>query len=129
MSGNEEFQTSGIDIDKQAGQAVSQLENEIYGMNDICNDFRDRLEIKNSEGEVVGGLLLEEQEKNKRDNALLRSLFSLNQTEEEFIDDVLYRIQKPNSYLGKRLLYLQHTPEDIQKDCIRRIWQKTDKAS
>lgn len=124
LNGNEEFETSGIVENKKLIPAIDKIKTSIYGENEVLDSFlsEDRMEVRDSEGNLIGGLLYDEENKNKNDVAIRTKFLRLhpNPTEEQFIN---YFIDNLNGHLGKRMPFIQNAPDEQKVAYAKKLWE------
>jgi|688.fasta_scaffold06202_11 hypothetical protein len=125
LNGNEEFTTSGIAENKDLIPAVNKIKTNIYGENKVLDSFlsEDRMEIKDAQGNLIGGLLKEEEQKKENDKALRSKFFNEhpdNPTEEQFINYFIYNL---DNYLGKRMPFIKNTKDEQKVAFAQKLWE------
>lgn len=124
LNGNEEFETSGIVENKKLIPAIDKIKTSIYGENEVLDSFlsEDRMEVRDSEGNLIGGLLYDEENKKKNDVAIRTKFLRLhpNPTEEQFIN---YFIDNLNGHLGKRMPFIQNAPDEQKVAYAKKLWE------
>lgn len=103
LNGNNEFQTSRIVENKALIPAVNKIKTSIYGENSVLDSFLSeaRMEVRDSEGNLIEGLLYDEENKKKNDEAVRTKFLRShpNPTEEQFIE---YFLDNLNGHLGTK---------------------------
>ncbi len=127
LNGNKEFETSVIVENKKLISAVDKIKTNIYGENKVLDSFlsEDRMEIKDAQGNLIGGLLKEEEQKKENDKALRSKFFNEhpdNPTEEQFINYFIYNLDNYN-YLGKRMPFIKNTKDEQKVAFAQKLWE------
>jgi hypothetical protein len=124
LNGNKEFETSGIVENKALIPAVDKIKTSIYGENEVLDSFlsEDRMEVRDSEGNLIGGLLYDEENKKKNDAAIRTKFLRLHPhpTEEQFVN---YFTDSLNGHLGTRMPFIQNTPDEQRVAYAKKLWE------
>jgi len=119
LNGNEEFKTTGIVIDQEASEAVHQIESEIYEQNKVYQDFLSRFEIRNSQGEIIGGLLEDEKMQTANDKKVIGEILENNPTHDKFIASFTMEL---NGNIGNRILYIKNATDEQKGAYAEKVW-------
>ena len=125
LNGNKEFQNSRIVENKALIPAVDKIKTSIYGENEVLDSFlsEDRMEVRDSEGNLIGGLLYDEENKKKNDVAIPTKFLRLhpNPTEEQFVN---YFMDNLNGHLGTRMPFIQNAPDEQRVAYAKKLWER-----
>lgn len=110
LNGNEDFKKSNIPVNKEAANAVPELEKEVLGDKPVLNNFYERME----------DLLATGKAQSASDKKLIVELFRSKSDKKEF-SSMLASIILGD--LGDRLVYLKNAPLPQRKEYSERMWE------
>lgn len=110
LNGNEDFKKSNIIMDKEAANAIPELEIDVLGDNPILNNFYERMEDLLATGDAQSA----------SDKKLIVELFRSKPNKEEFSSMLASII--PGD-LGDRLVYLKNAPLQQRKGYAEKMWE------
>ncbi len=120
LQGGDEFKNSNLNKDEEASEAINQLKTKIYGENAVYDNFEERYEIKDASGNIVGGLLIEEEEKL---NEIIQSYSEIVRNFPEkasFIENFVSILDGP---IGNKFQYIQNAPMEEKRKFAETAWE------
>jgi hypothetical protein len=116
LNGNEEFETSGIETNKEATEATHQIESEIYGENEVLESFYERIE----------GLLESEAMQRAADKKVLKEILETHPNRDDF---VAFFIMVLNGDLGDRIPYIKNATSEQKTTYAEKVWNALQQNS
>lgn len=120
------FEKSNIPTDREAAESTHQIESEIYGKNEVRENFYKRFEIKDPQGKIIGGLLRDEEVQTADDKKVIGEFLTTHPTHDDF---VAFFTMALNGNFGNRILYIKNATPEQRKDYAEKVWDFLQKRN
>ncbi len=109
LNGNKEFETSGITVDKEASEATKQIEEKIYGKNEVLDNYYSKVEdlIKNQEIQTDD------------DKKIIGEIINSYPKHDDFVSFFSATL---DGNLGARIPYIKNTPKEQKIAFAEKVW-------
>ena len=116
LGGNKEFEMSGIEKDKDKEEAVKEIEKQIYGENNVLENFYSRVEelVNTKELQITDEI------------RIIHEIFQTHPTQNDFLDNFTKEILDGD--IGKRIPYIKNVSPEKKKVYAEKVWSMLQKS-
>jgi len=116
LSGNKEFETSGVTTDKELSKTTEHIQSELYGKNSVLDNFYSKIE----------GLLNIEELQTEDDKKIIGKTLQKNPDRNSFVEEFT-RILKGQK--GDRIPYIKNASDNQKKNYAGKLWDELQKRN